>query len=481
MEAPLTRSFSLAARIWPVAPTGAASVWFARSLSGAAVVSPRRGSSAISGLDPRVLVVAETDERIGALCRGLDSLGWRTMTARSGAGAVAALTDFTLEAAILDADHPEIAALPEALRLAAGARRLPIIALGATAGGPFDLTMAEPPHPAQAALRIEQLVRAAIAEEEFRLRQATFALHGATLDPGTPDPSPVRILIAGAPDHRFIALSNTLTAAGAEVIAAPTPYTAFDYLHESAFDAAVLWGAPDHAPALSIASGMKRNTRLYHIPLALYLRSEGEINLSELYNRGFSEVAAADTPEPEAAARVLDLAKTHRRHLAIRKALEGARGAGIMDPSTGLFTRNLFASHLGRVAEAASARRRPLSVCVLRVSENDALTRARMGGWLDRAMPQIGAMVSRLVRVEDTAARLAPEVFALALPATPGPQARLAVERIAAVIGCTAFDAGPDRTPFVVEFNVGVAELMQGEGAAAVLERASADMQVQPV
>ena len=428
--------------------------------------------------EPRVLVVAATDERIGQLCQGLDSLGWRTMTARTGNAAVAALTDFKLEVAILDADHPEIATLPNALRRAAGARRLPVVGIGEglVEGGDFDMVAIQAPHPAQAALRMEQLVRAAIAEEEFRLRQATFALHGATLDPGALDPAPLKILIAGAPDHRFLALANTLTAAGAEVIAAPTPYTAFDYLHETAFDAAVLWGAPDHAPALSIASGMKRNTRLYHIPLALYLRSEGEINLSELFNRGFSDVAAADTPEPDTAARVLSLARTHRLHLAIRKALEGARGAGIMDPSTGLFTPTLFASHLGRVAEAATARRRPLSVCVLRLSDTDALTRARAGGWLDRAMPQIGAMVSRLVRVEDTAARLAPEVFALALPATPAAAARLAAERIAAVIGCTAFDAGPDRSPFVADFHVGAAELMPGESAAAVLERASADL-----
>jgi two-component system cell cycle response regulator PopA len=441
-----------------------------------------QGETSILGSNPRVLVIAATDEQVGDLCRGLDSLGWRTMTARSGAAAITALTDLTLEAAIIDAGHPEIAALPEALRRAAGARRLPVIALGPQVaalaeGAVFDLMMARTPHPAQAALRIEQLVRAAIVEEEFRVRQATFALHGAALDPGLPDPSPLRVLIAGAPDHRFIALSNTLLAEGAEVVAAPTPYTAFDYLHETRFDAAVLWGAPDHAPALSIASGMKRNTRLYHIPLALYLRSEGEINLSELYNRGFSEVASADTPEPEAASRVLALARTHRRHMAIRKALEAARGAGIMDPSTGLFSRNLFASHLGRVAEMATARRRPLSVCVLRVAESEALTLARSGGWLDRAMPQIGSMVSRLVRVEDTAARLAPEVFALALPATPGPAARLAAERIAAVIGCTAFDAGTDRSPFVVEFSVGVAELQPGEGAGSVLERASSDLQ----
>lgn len=431
--------------------------------------------------NPRVLVVADTDQHVGALCQGLDRLGWCTLTARSGAAAIAALSDFNLEAAIIDCDHPEFAALPDALRLGAGARRLPIIALGPENAGSvgtasFDLTMARFPHPAQAALRLQQLVRAAIVEEELNLRQATFALHGARLDPGLPDPSPVRILIAGVPDHRFIALSNTLVAAGAEVVAAPTPYTAFDYLHEISFDAAVLWGTPDHAPALSIAAGMKRNTRLYHIPLALYLRSEGEIDLAELYHRGFSDVAAADTPEPDAATRVLALARTHRRHLAIRKSLESARGAGIMDPSTGLFSRNLFASHLGRVAEAATARRRPLSVCVLRVAGSNALNAARIGGWLDRAMPQIGAMVSRLVRVEDTAARLAPEVFALALPATPGPAARLAAERIAAVIGCTAFDAGLNRSPFVVEFNLGVAELSQGEGAGSVLERASSDL-----
>ncbi len=431
--------------------------------------------------NPRVLVIAETDEQVGTLCSGLDRLGWRTLTARSGAAAIVALGDFTLAVAIIDAGHPDIASLPEALRTAAGARCLPLLALGtpddAGTAAAFDLVLHRDPHPTQVALRIEQLVRAAIVDEEFRLRQLTFGLHGATLDPGEPDPSPVRVLIAGAPDHRFIALANTLQAGGAEVVAAPTPYTAFDYLHETGFDAAILWGAPDHAPALSIASGMKRNTRLYHIPLALYLRSEGEIDLGELYTRGFSEVAAADTPEPETAARVLALARTHRRHLAIRKALESARGAGIMDPATGLFSRNLFASHLGRVAEAATARRRPLSVCVLRVSESDPVGLARPGGWLDRAMPQIGAMVSRLVRVEDTAARLAPEVFALALPATPGPAARLAADRIAAVIGCTAFDAGPDRSPFVVEFSVGVAELRPGESAGSVLERASADLQ----
>lgn len=425
-----------------------------------------------------MLVLASDDAAAGALCQGLDALGWRTVTARTLSAAVATLSDFPLEIAVVHGAG--LKGVVEALREAAAPRRLPVLLFGDDLD-PADveaasLVMSAAPHPTQAALRIEQLVRAAISDEEFHLRQATFGAHGKHIAIHPDDGTPFRVLAAGQADLRFLALSNALAAAGAEVVAAPTPYTAFDYLHESPFDAAVLWGAPDHAPALSIASGMKRNTRLFHIPLVLYLREHGEIALSELYNRGFADIAAIDAPEDETAARILALARAHRRHQAIRHALDGVRASGLMDPATGLFTPSLFASHLARLAEGARTRRRPLSVCVLRVSETESVGMARRGGWLDRAMPQIGAMVSRLVRVEDTPARLAPEVFALALPATRGPAARLAAERIAAVIGCTAFDAGPDRAPFVVEFDVGAAELGHGENPAALLERASADL-----
>ena len=353
------------------------------------------------GPDPRILVVAPDDGLIGPLCQGLDALGWRTVTARSLAGAVQVLMDWPLETVILDARLGDAVEGVSALRQTVSPRRLPILAIGPEAAawtpGLADIVMSNPPHAAQAALRLESLVRSAIAEEEVSLREATFAARGQPLPVPDADSTPLRVLAAGKPDRHFLALSNALTERGCDVVAAPTPYTAFDYLHERPFDAAVLWGAEDHAPALSIASGMKRNTRLYHIPAVLYLRGSGEINLSDLYNRGFADVAAADSPEEETAERITALARAHRRHVAIRKALESARGSGLTDPATGLFTPELFASHLARVAEGARLRRRPLSVAVLRVTESDAVIEARKGGWLDRALPQIGAMVSRLI------------------------------------------------------------------------------------
>ena len=50
--------------------------------------------------------------------------------------------------------------------------------------------------------------------------------------------------------------------------------------------------------------------------------------------------------------------------------------------------------------------------------------------------------------------------------------ARSAANRITAVIGCTAFDAGDGKSPFVVDFDIGVAELEPGESAGRAIERA---------
>jgi two-component system cell cycle response regulator PopA len=434
-------------------------------------------------LHARVLILARDDSLAGPLAEGLDRLGWRTITARGIQAAAAALGDLQIEAAIIDTGSYGDAAEGLALKVkeASGPRQLPIIAIGQPQLGgdaqAYDLTLAAPLHPAQAAFRLETLVRTATAQEELELRMATFAERGAKLDPGHPGDAPWRVLAVGEPAPRFLALSNALAQHGAEVVGAFTAYTAFDYLHEQPFEAVILWGGENEAEALSIAAGMRRNTRLYHIPAVLYLRPFGGSSLAEVFHRGVSDVTTHDTPDQEIADRVIELARAYRRQVAIRKALNRARSSGLMDAATGLFTRDLFAAHLARLTRSAQTRNRALSVCVLRLTERPELKALRAEGWVDKAVPQIGSMIGRLVRSEDTAARLGPETFALALPATPLAAARAAAERISAVIGCTAFDAGEGRPPFVVEFDIGVAEVESGESAGRALERAAARLQ----
>lgn len=428
----------------------------------------------------RILIVARDDALAGPLADGLDRLGWRTITARGPYAALAAMGDLQIEAVIVDvaSGGAEAMSLARRLKAACAPRQLPVIAIGDPdpqfESFGFDLTLAPPLHPAQAVLRLESLVRMAVAEEEFELRLETFADRGRRLDMPEPQAGPYRVLAIGEPAPQFLALSNALTRSGAEVVGAFTAYTAFDYLHERPFDAVVLWAGDNQTEALSIAAGMRRNTRLYHIPALLYLRAESQITTSEAFHRGVSDVASPETPETETAKRVIELARSHRRQSAIRTALEKARSSGLMDAATGLFTRDLFAAHLVRLTQAARARNRSLSICVLRVADRPEVAKARAGGWLDRAIPQIGSMVGRLVRAEDTAARLGPEVFGLALPSTNQAAGRAAAERIAAVIACTAFEAGEGKPPFVAEFDIGVAQIEPGESAALALERAAA-------
>jgi two-component system cell cycle response regulator PopA len=428
----------------------------------------------------RVLILARDDRVAGPLAEGLDRLGWRTVTARTPAAALAALGDLSLQAAVLDVESGGIDAYELAARLKALAapRRLPIIALGrvdpALRAPHFDLTLSPPIHPAQAAIRLESLLREALAQEEFALRQETFAERGRLLEAPLEPTGPERVLVVGEPSPGLLALTHALTDQGAEIVGAFTTYTAFDYLHDGAFDAVLISAGADVNDSLSISAGMRRNTRLYHTPVVLHLPEGCEVNPSEAFHRGVSDIVGPATPEAETAARTVELARVFRRQNAIRAALDRAKGSGLMDQATGLYTRDLFAIHLNRLARASRESGRPLSVAVLRVADRPEVLRARAGGWLERAIPQIGSMIGRLIRTEDTAARLSAEVFALALPGTNDRAGRTAGERIAAVIGCTAFEAGQGSAPFVLEFDIGSAQVGPDERPAAALERAAA-------
>src|SRR5690606_12005104 len=145
----------------------------------------------------------------------------------------------------LDLADPRTQDIAARLKAACAPRALPVLAIGdpdpARPVAGVDLTLAPPLHPAQAAMRLENLVRLSIAEEEFVLRADTFAARGRAFDAPDVDPSPFRVLAIGKPAPQFLALSNALARNGAEVVGAFTAYTAFDYLHERTFDAVVLW------------------------------------------------------------------------------------------------------------------------------------------------------------------------------------------------------------------------------------------------
>lgn len=429
-------------------------------------------------LNARLLLLGRDDLWMLPLSEALDRLGLRTLSAYSPDAAVAALQDLAIEAVLVDdATQTQSPDLVRQLRAAAAPRRVPVILArqdelyDIPAG--WDMVFTRDAHPQQIALTVDHMVRACVAEEEYDTRCQTFNISAQEVDALMEDQAPLALLSIGKPDPEYLALSHALKDRGVEITAALSSYSAFDYLHDKTFDAVLLWGGDQAAESLSIASGMRRNTRLYHTPVLLRVTGTAEFDLGEAYLRGVNDIANARAGTEEICDRLLRLARVNRRQTTIRKTLETMRHSPKMDKGTGLFGRDLFAAHLGRLSKAAVERNRPLSICVLRIADTPEIVRARQRKLIDRAVPQIGSMIARLVRAEDSASRLSNEVFALALPATSLEAARNVGERIAAVIGCTAFDSGQGKPPYVVEFDVGAAQILENEPVTAALNRAA--------
>lgn len=427
----------------------------------------------------RLLLLAADETWLHAWSDSLDRLGLRTVATMSPEAAQAVVSDLQIEAILVH--EPSQRAWPglaTQLRSAGWPRRMPIIMMRqdddfSTPDG-WDMVFTRDAHPQQVLLNIEHMVRACVAEEEYDVRRETFKNLLQPLDKLLENQSSLSVLSVGSPDPEYLALTHGLRARGVDVTAALSSYSAFDYLHDKTFDAVLLWGGAQPSEALAIAAGMRRNTRLYHTPVLLRLNRLVEIDLGDAYLRGVNDIANPMASVAEISDRLVRLARVYRRHTTIRKTLEALRRSSQMDKSTGLFGREQFASHLARLSAAATERNRPLSICVLKIADTPDIIRARQRKTLERAVPQIGSMIGRLVRAEDSAGRLSNEVFILALPATHGEQARHVGERISAVIGCTAFDSGNGKPPYVVEFDVGVAQMMDGEPVATALARAAA-------
>lgn len=426
----------------------------------------------------RLLLLSRDDAWLRRLSDSIDRLGLRTIGAVEADAAEAALGDIPIEAVMVSDTSvelwPDIAAR---LRHAAWPRRVPVILMRETddyrVPEGWDMVFTHDAHPQQIVLMIEHLVRECVAEEEFDTRCITFNIAPETIDNPDKIDSPLGVLSIGSPDPDFLALTHELKTHGVDVVAALSSYSAFDYLHDRTFDSVLLWGGAQPSEQLAIAAGMRRNTRLYHTPVLLRLQQEAELDLGDAYLRGVTDIANPKAPLREISDRLERLARSHRRQLTIRRTLEAMRGRAEMDATTGLFGRDLFASHLARLSQAAAVRQRVLSICVLKIAETPDIASARGRKALDRAVPQVGSMIARLIRAEDSAGRLSNDIFALALPATTMAAARAVGERISAVIGCTAFDSGGGKPPFVVEFDVGAAQLRDGEPAAAALIRAA--------
>lgn len=430
----------------------------------------------------RLLVTAQHASDAGALAAKLERLGLATVAASGDVASCTAAAANDVDAALIDAsDRPIDAAarLADALRLAARPRLLTILVIAAPSADirpysdSFDAVLRAPAHPAQIAARAQLVLRLTVMEDEARLRAQTLAARGVDVDLGLSEEAfrAPQVLYVGAPTPYFLGLERGVAAAEGRLVACFTAFTAFDYLHERDFDAVVLNAIETTEPAYTICGGLRRNTRLFHTPILFLVDLATFDDVDEAFARGVSDLLPVSAPPGELARRTLSLARERRRRDAVKAAFVRARTRepenDVIDSTTGIATPTFFAAHLDAMARRAKNVSRPLSLILLRVIAPRAVSEASR----EDALRQIGGMIRHLVRAEDLAARVAPNVYAIAMPGARRDAAEGAATRLEAVAECTAFEGGDLDDPFQVKMQSAVSELDPAEGGGRLFAR----------
>ncbi len=356
-----------------------------------------------------------------------------------------------------------------------GARRLPVVAVDEEVRPeerPIGLSdvLRAPWSIGHVSARLGSLARLATMRAEILRRLDTASRFGLSqiepdLGAGLAD---AHVLVVGAGIRYFTierALSKRSTLVGAFTID-----TAVDYLERRPFDAVVV-----NLPledAIDFLEVLRRNPDTFALP-AVVLTGETEPRLVEaVHAAGATDLVFADESEKVFSDRVEAAMTEHRLRATLKAAYGDTRHDRTLDSVTGLYRRAFLMEHLTSLIDDARDHDEPLAVVGFRLAELAEINAE--WGWAagDHLLAQVGRMIARLVRGEDTAARAGGDRLAIALPATDVETARPVANRIAGIIETTAFSVPGAPGPVWITLDVAIVEPDEDEDAAAILARA---------
>jgi two-component system, cell cycle response regulator PopA len=423
------------------------------------------------GRELDVLVFGLSD-RVGALAEQLGRLALNCRLVRADSPPARRHHYWSVGVILAECDRDVEDGLKAFQRFAPGER--PTLVVGPESFGTDDQVDAwirEPAPAVQIAARIRALFRLHTMEIMARRRTAVSALYGQKPGLVERQDQPPCVLYVGDASPRFMALQHTLASANAEIVAAFSSYSAFDYLHERAFDAVVLNAAGKRDIAFTISSAMRRNARLYHTPVLLLTDDVDPDTAEEAFARGVSDLLPPQTPDDELRERVLTLTAERRRRREAKATLEACRDTRSLDIETGLFHAGYLTSHLQDLLQASARDELNFSVIALQVMLPEGRERPDDVS-AEKARRQFAAMLRHLLRTEDAAARFDEDVFLAALPFTDATGIDSVAARVAAIAECTAFEGDDPLRPFRLTVRAAPVQTRPGETAEALVERA---------
>lgn len=282
------------------------------------------------------------------------------------------------------------------------------------------------------------------------------------------------ILLAGADDTRSQVMSAF---PDADLLVAKDLVEANRILEDRFLDAMVMAPANATQPWLDLCLQMRRNVRLFNLPVLFVNQSSQPLSPHIPLSMGASRVIDGVPVVEELRFALHVMIRRQRMRWSLRRRLaETLLASGADSVISEVYSRDFLIKSLeqrikisGNPPRNSSHR---FSLVTFSFAGLDAM-RHEFGEKAERdLLKQIGQWLTLLVRAEDMVARLTPVNFAIILADTPLDEADIVMQRIAGVIGNTEFAVDDVFRPVSVWPFVGAAEARPGDTVQILMERA---------
>ena len=186
---------------------------------------------------------------------------------------------------------------------------------------------------------------------------------------------------------------------------------------------------------------------------------------------GADDVVPDTSDATEINLRAKRLISRKRQHDRLRDTVRNGLNAAVTDPLTGLFNRRYVEPHLARLAEQSRKSGRELAVMMIDIDHFKAVNDTHGHAAGDKVLVELADRLRQNLRAIDLVARMGGEEFLVAMPGTSVTDARLAADRLRALVNTTPFDLGDNQPALKITVSVGVAVSGQFNAETAAINK----------
>ncbi len=213
------------------------------------------------------------------------------------------------------------------------------------------------------------------------------------------------------------------------------------------FDVAVIDTNADNLDdVIQFCSDMRDNPRLFNLPFLIRAPGLSEEDARGLYRAGANRVLTAEDCDETLRFEAMSLIRLQISRNVVRDTLRRTLTEATGHPLESVYTEDFLRSYLAKRIDIAKNGRRALSVVHLHLPEAISLLEEAGEEACNALSAQLARWLSRLIRVEDLAARISSSDFVVILPDTQASEAQYVMNRIAGVLTsrilpCTMYSA----------------------------------------